>query len=197
MILGIDVSTTCTGYCVTDNAGKVIFLSSLKTPAKYDKSNFNQLYLLAEDVAKQINENLFNESIDILKEEIEIIIEAPLGGSQNARTVNMLLTYNAILSSLLVILSGRMVKHITRSAALKLSVPGLYQPRKKGSKASLLGHLPKDLSSTAKKQYIARFILDKNEIEYETTKQGNLKSIYIDMADAIIIAQGYHNLIYK
>jgi len=177
MILGIDVSTSITGFAVIGD-GQLLHYSSIDL-RKY-KNTFKKAEVLKEHIIdffenyqlEQEDPQGWGESNYPIK---HIYIEQPFtffnSGGSSAKTMATLQKFNGIVSWLVYELFEIEPKYITATSARKLA--GIKVPR--GQKA---------------KQVVLQHLLDTEpafKIEY--TKYGNPKPESYDKADAIVIAK--------
>jgi hypothetical protein len=177
MILGIDISTSITGFAVTGD-GQLLHYSSIDL-RKY-KGPFDKASALKEHL-----EDLF-ENYQLDQEELvgwgtskhpitHIYIEQPLHmfmkGKSSAKTLSTLMTFNGIVSWLVYELFEIEPQYIAASSARKQC--GIKVKRGEKAKEVVLKHLL---------EYEEAF-----KIEY--TKFGNPKPESYDRADAIVIAK--------
>ena len=190
IIVTLDISTTSTGVAIFDDK-ELIFTTAYIAPKKYKKDTFLDLFNLANDMITQLTTSITALSVD---EPSAVIIEKPLGNSMNRKTVNMLLTYNAIVSTLCELGIGP-VSHMTRNLAIKEGLSELVVPRKNGAKPVMFGAYDKGIKAKDKKTIVASMISEIYDINFERTKAGNIKSYQFDIADAILLGRAYLNIV--
>ena len=165
MILGLDVSTSITGYTVIDYQGKLIRCSAWDMRNKKKFSNHF-------DKASYIKDELL-----FLKAQMPIehvYIEQPFmffnSGGSSAKTMASLQRFNGIVSWICYSVYDIKPKYLTANEARKHC--GIKIPR--GEKA---------------KKVVIEWVL-KNEkgFKVEYTHKGNPKPHYFDMADSLVIA---------
>lgn len=167
MNLSLDVSTSITGWCLTDDNDPSILLYGawyMKNPNKFkdvfDKADYIQKELL--DIKLKYN----------IK---KVLIEAPFiafgGGNSSAQTVAVLQKFNGIVSYISYSVFGIKPDFIDVKQARK--IVGIKVPKGKNAKKE-----------------VVKFLLD-NEPRFvvEYTKQGNVSPRFIDMADAVVLAK--------
>ena len=88
MILGLDISTSCTGWCLLDKTANLIDMGFIELPEK-------TLFEKAEHVRNEIN-NLFKGYKDITSVVIEENLQAFRPGLSSAKTLFKLARFNGI-----------------------------------------------------------------------------------------------------
>tara|TARA_R110000824_G_scaffold67377_5_gene174520 strand:+ start:65391 stop:65912 length:522 start_codon:yes stop_codon:yes gene_type:complete len=166
MILGLDVSTSITGYTVMDYEGKIIRCSvwDMRNKKKF-ADHFSK--------AKYVKDELL-----FLKAQMPIehvYIEQPFmffnSGGSSAKTMASLQRFNGILSWLCYDIFKILPQYLTAGAARKLC--GITVPR--GQKA---------------KKVVMEWVLSNEEdFNVEYTPKGNPKPQYFDMADSLVLAR--------
>jgi len=175
MILGIDISTSITGFAIVGD-GQLLHYSSVDL--KKHKGVFAKAEALREYVTDLFeNYQLDNESfVGGSTYPIEhIYIEQPLHmfmkGKSSAKTLSMLMTFNGIVSWLIYELFEIEPQYIAATSARKHC--GIKVKRGEKSKEVVLKHLLEHESAF--------------HVEY--TKFGNPKPESYDRADAIVVAK--------
>tara|TARA_R100000008_G_C3576325_1_gene165529 strand:+ start:653 stop:1216 length:564 start_codon:yes stop_codon:yes gene_type:complete len=178
MVLGIDISTSITGFSIVGD-GQLLHYSSV------DLKKYKGVFAKAEALREYVtdlfeNYQLDNESfIGDSPFPIEhIYIEQPLHmfmrGKSSAKTLSALMTFNGIVSWLVYELFEIEPVYISASSARKTA--GIKVPRGQKAKQVVLEHLLKTEPAF--------------KIEY--TRHGNPKPESYDRADAIVVAKaGY------
>ena len=163
MILGLDISTSITGFTILDKEGEIVYNDALDT-RKY-KSMFEKARNLQEKL-KEIKKSYKINNIYIEKS-----LQSFRSGFSSAKTLSVLSAFNGIVSCMCFNIYKLEPEYIAATSARKLC--GIKVP--KGEKA---------------KAVVIKFLLD-NEPSFviEYTKFGNPKPKYFDMADSIIIAR--------
>ena len=167
MILGLDISTSITGFTILDKEGEIVYNDALDT-RKY-KSMFEKARNLQEKL-KEIKKSYKINNIYIEKS-----LQSFRSGFSSAKTLSVLSAFNGIVSWMCFNIYKLEPEYIAATSARKLC--GIKIPRGEKAKAVVL-----------------KFLLD-NEPSFviEYTKFGNPKPKYFDMADSIIIARaGFH-----
>lgn len=180
MILGIDISTSITGFAVVGD-GQLLHYSSIdlrKYKGIFSKANALKEYLddLFENYQlEQEDSSRWGKS----KHPIEhIYIEQPLHmfmkGKSSAKTLSSLMSFNGVVSWLVYELFEIEPKYIAATSARKQC--GIKIPRGQKAKEVVLKHL----------------LENEPAFKIEHTKYGNPKPESFDRADAIVIAKaGY------
>ena len=164
MILGLDVSTSITGYTIVDN-GKIILNGAWDT-RKY--KNFFDKVVHVKDGLDKIRKEYGTRITAIY---IEQSLQSFRSGFSSAKTLSTLSRFNGIVSWLVFDQYGIQPEYIAATSARKLC--GIKVSR--GQKA---------------KQVVLNFLLD-NEPSFviEYTRNGNPKPESYDKADSIVIAR--------
>lgn len=187
-IWSLDISTTNIGSALWDIDGKLIELKHLEL--KTDKN------VLVEDrdihkaeifrkYAIEYKERILNE----LNGEIEhIIVEEPLGGSNNANTVSLLFGFNGICRYILYTIFNKYPKKISVHQSRKLFCPELVKVSyKKGEKIETLSF--PDKYKKEKKLYIWEKVCKlEPQIEWFYKKNSTEpKDMCFDMSDSYAV----------
>ena len=164
MILGLDVSTSITGYTIVDN-GKIILNGAWDT-RKY--KNFFDKVVHVKDGLDKIRKEYGTRITAVY---IEESLQSFRSGFSSAKTLSTLSRFNGIVSWLVFDQYGIQPEYIAATSARKLC--GIKVSR--GQKA---------------KQVVLNFLLD-NEPSFviEYTRNGNPKPESYDKADSIVIAR--------
>ncbi|MFW5847332.1 MAG: hypothetical protein ACOCVF_00235 [bacterium] len=187
-IWGLDLSTTNVGLALWDIEGNLIELKHLEL--KVDKKiNPDERYIYKANIFKEYVLN-FQER---LKEDYDgtlenIIIEEPLGGSNNLKTVTMLAEFNGICRYIMYEIFDIKPVKITVNESRKLFLPEYVTQKKVKGKLKDVLSMPKDVD---KKHLIWEKV--KNlypSIEWVYDKKGNPKKMCYDMSDSIVVSIG-------
>ncbi len=166
MILGLDISTSITGYTVLDDMSNIIKCEAWDMR---NKRYYPDLYSKASFIKEELKEIKLNYSIE------HVYIEEPFtffkSGGSSAKTMAKLQAFNGIVSWLCHDLFGHAPIHISPAQARKLN--GIKVSRGQKAKQVVLDYLLKNEDSF--------------RIEY--TKKGNPKPNSYDRADSLIIAK--------
>ena len=164
MILGLDISTSITGYAILNLNGSIIEIGHWDMR---NKNHFPDLFSKSLFIKEKLNE------IDYPIE--HIFIEPALNmfmmGKSSSHTISTLIKFNGITSWMCFERFGLEPKFIPAISARKKSGITI----KRGQKA---------------KEIVMKFLLD-NEPSFivEYTKHGNPKPQYYDQADALVMAR--------
>tara|TARA_B100000073_G_C23633357_1_gene533480 strand:+ start:72 stop:599 length:528 start_codon:yes stop_codon:yes gene_type:complete len=164
LILGLDISTSITGYTIVDN-GKIILNGAWDT-RKY--KNFFDKVVHVKDGLDKIRKEYGTRITAVY---IEQSLQSFRSGFSSAKTLSTLSRFNGIVSWLVFDQYGIQPEYIAATSARKLC--GIKVSR--GQKA---------------KQVVLNFLLD-NEPSFviEYTRNGNPKPESYDKADSIVIAR--------
>jgi Holliday junction resolvasome RuvABC endonuclease subunit len=167
MILGVDVSTKCIGWCILENDGSFkdvgyIWLKDLDYPEK-----LNKLWATLRPKMQS----------DMLYEDWQVFVEAPLQRSNNQNVVNILQHWNGMVCAYLYKLSsGVFPTMITEHNVRKINDI----------------KVPKGVKGVNKKKYVLQCVQELGiipEDKWEYKKTGNPKDFCYDMADAYLVAK--------
>lgn len=166
MILGLDISTSITGYTILDDAGEVILNGAWDMRNKrYYTGLFDKAAYVKEELSK------FKEQYNIEKVYIEKSLQSFRSGFSSAKTLSTLASFNGILSWICYEVYELEPVYIAAPSARKSC--GIKIP--KGQKA---------------KEVVLQYLLDNEpafKIEY--TRTGKPKPYCYDMADSLVIAK--------
>ena len=182
MILGIDISTSITGFAIVAD-GQIVYYDSIdlrkyknifdKTIAMKEKLlDLYEMYQCANEDSMRLGYSQFPIEHIYIEQSLHMF----MGGKSSAKTLSILTRFNGIVSWLVYELFEIVPEFIGASTARKQA--GIKVPR--GQKA---------------KQVVLQHLLDNEpafKIEY--TRNGNPKPESYDRADAIIIALAGYNL---
>jgi len=166
MILGLDISTTITGYCLINSDGNIYDIGDINFK-KYGKDIFKKLDYISEWIDNYIH-------IDKIK---VVIVESPLrrfkAGQSSAQTLFNLYSFNIGIQYMFYKKFGKPPLSINATTARKR-----------------LGIVtPKGLSYKDRKQFIFEHVRKLvPDIKWEYTRFGNPKDGSYDRADAYCIA---------
>ena len=165
MILGLDISTSITGWTIVDLKGNVVKYGA------WDTRKYKDFFDKAEAVSKGVEEIHIQYGGKIKHVYIEQSLQSFRSGFSSAKTLSSLSRFNGIVSWLIYHLFQIKPEYIAATSARKLC--GIKIPR--GEKA---------------KPVVLKYLLDNQPgfvIEY--TRHGNPKPESYDMADSIVIAK--------
>ena len=187
-IWSLDISTTNIGSTLVNMKGKLIELKHLELKLGKDINITDRIIHKAEIFRKYVED--FKKRIlnELNGEIIEIIIEEPLGGSNNSNTVSLLYSFNGICTYILYKIFDIYPKKISVYDARKLFLVNLvHTEKRKGEIVEVLSFPPEYIKE--KKLYIWEKVckLEKN-IEWFYKKDGTPKDMNYDMADSYVVS---------
>ena len=166
MILGLDISTSITGFCVLDDSGDVAISGYIDM--RKEKDFFAKVQIAKEKIIEIIREHKIDEIW------IEQSLQAFRPGMSSIKTLLTLAKFNGILSWVIWEETNKEPNYIGASTARKTC--GIKITR--GEKA---------------KKTVVNFLLDTEpSFVVDYTKFGNIKQHFFDVADAIVIAKAGH-----
>ena len=176
MVLGIDISTSITGFAVLNKDGELIYSDSI------DLRKYKTIFRKSVEIKEKILDIFEQFVVDTYHDDIieHIYIEQSLHmfmrGKSSAKTLSTLTRFNGIVSWLVYELFEIEPEYIGATSARKHA--GIRVPR--GQKA---------------KQVVMKFLLD-NEPKFviEYTTQGNPKPEAFDRADALVVAKAGYSI---
>jgi hypothetical protein len=184
-IWSLDISTTNIGMALWDDNGNLIELKhlELKTDKNVDVEN-REIYKadIFKNYVLEFKEHVFN---DLNGKIIHIIVEEPLGGSNNANTVSLLYGFNGICRYILYSIFDVYPKKISVYDSRKLFCSELvHVEKKKGVEVEVLS-FPKEYIKD-KKLYIWEKVSKlEPQIEWFYKKDSDKpKDMCFDMSDA-------------
>ena len=164
MILGLDISTSITGYTLID--GDKIVLNGAWDTRKY--KDFFQKVEVVRDGLEQVYDQYGGEIKAVY---IEQSLQSFRSGFSSAKTISTLARFNGIVSWLVFDQLQIKPEYIAATSARKLC--GIKIPR--GEKA---------------KPVVLKFLLDSEpQFTIEYTRQGNPKPESYDRADSLVVAK--------
>jgi Holliday junction resolvasome RuvABC endonuclease subunit len=163
MILGLDISTSITGYTILDNDGEILECDHIDM--RKEKNFFNKIQMVnsvLEDLRAEYNiEHVY----------IEQSLQSFRSGFSSAQTLSLLSKINGIVSWLCYNLFCAEPKYLAATSARKLC--GIKVPRGQKAKAVSL-----------------QFVVDNVPgFEVQYTRHGNPKAGYADRSDSYVIAK--------
>ncbi len=163
MILGLDISTSITGYTILDNDGNIIACNHIDLRKE---KNFFLKCSAVEGRLAAIRNEYFIEHIYV-----EQSLQSFRSGFSSAQTLSLLSKINGIVSWICYNLFGIEPEYIAATSARKLC--GIKVP--KGQKA---------------KDVALQFVVDNvPSFDIEYTRYGNPKAGYADRSDSYVIAK--------
>ena len=163
MILGLDISTSITGYTVLDYEGNILACSHIDL--RKEKDFFKKIQIVNSQL------ELINDTHKIEQVYVEQSLQSFRSGFSSAQTLSLLSKINGIVSWLCYNMFYGEPKYLAATSARKLC--GIKIP--KGQKA---------------KKVSLQFVVDNVpgfEIQY--TRHGNPKAGYADRSDSYVIAK--------
>jgi len=164
MIIGIDASTSCIGFCIMEDSGKLIDVDYIQFKKKI--SEYEKLTIFGQMMREQKKKH---SGID------SVYVEKALQRSNNQNVVNILQRWNGMVCSELFHTFGTEPKLITQVEVLKAV----------GIK------IPKGVKGKERKKYILQRVQECDTIsidKWKLKRTGNPKDYCFDMADAYIVA---------
>ena len=163
MILGLDISTSITGYTILDNEGNIVTCDHIDL--RKEKNFFNKIQI----VNTRLEE--IREEHPVERVYIEQSLQSFRSGFSSAQTLSLLSKINGIVSWLCYNLFYGEPKYLAATSARKLC--GIKIP--KGQKA---------------KKVSLQFVVDNVPgFDVEYTRHGNPKAGYADRSDSYVIAR--------
>jgi len=162
MILGLDISTSITGYTILDYDGNLIACNHIDL--RKEKDFFKKIQIVNSRL------EVVNDTYEIEQVYIEQSLQSFRSGFSSAQTLSLLSKINGIISWLCYNLFGE-PKYLAATSARKLC--GIKVPR---------GHKAKAVS--------LQFVVDNVPgFEVQYTRHGNPKPGYADRSDSYVIAK--------
>ena len=166
MILGLDISTSITGFCILDGEGEIIRATVWDTR---NKNKFGSFFEKIQFVKEGLQEIKAQYPIQ------KVYIEKPFmffgSGGSTAKTMAALQKFNGTVSWICYEIFGQEPTYFTAQQARKLNEIKIQ----KGEDT---------------KRQILKWVLDKcPDFSVEYTHKGNPRPKYFDIADAIVIAK--------
>ena len=187
-IWSLDISTTNIGMALWDDKGKLIELKHLELKTDKNTPVENRDIYKAEIFKKYVLD--YKEHVLHVHngEVTQIIVEEPLGGSNNANTVSLLFGFNGICRYLLYTVFGMYPMKISVYDSRKLFCPELvYVTFPKGERKETLSFPPEYRKE--KKLYIWKKVCNlEPQIEWFYKKNSdNPKPMCFDMSDSYAV----------
>ena len=163
MILGLDISTSITGYTILDDAGDIIACDHIDL--RKEKNFFNKIQM----VNARLEDLLVDYDIEHVY--IEQSLQSFRSGFSSAQTLSLLSKINGIVSWLCYNLFGGEPHYLAATSARKLC--GIKVPKGQKAKAVSL-----------------QFVIDNVPgFEVQYTRHGNPRPGYADRSDSYVIAK--------
>lgn len=192
-IWSLDISTTNIGMSLWDDKGKLIELKHLELKTGKDVLVENRDMYKAEIFRKYVQEYKEHVLDELNGEIIHVIVEEPLGGSNNANTVSLLYGFNGICRYILYSIFGIYPMKISVYESRKLFCPELVKiSTVKGKRKETLSFPPEYRKE--KKLYIWKKVSNlEPQIEWFYKRNGvDPKDMCFDMSDSYAV--GYAGL---
>jgi Holliday junction resolvasome RuvABC endonuclease subunit len=171
MILGIDISTSITGFAIIDNTGKIMF--SEACDLRRDKTFFSKCLTIRAKIIDILE--AYNGKIK------HIYIEQPFtffnSGGSSGKTMAALQRFNGVVSWMVYECFEIEPNYVGATQARKLV--GIKVPRGEKAKKVVMEHL----------------LATESDFTIQYTSKGNPKPQEYDRADALVIARAGMNLI--
>ena len=165
MILGIDASSVCIGWCILNENETFVNIGHLDLSKQ--KSLYKKLDKFSELIKNFCNEYGYMN--------LSIYVEAPLFGSNNQNVVNLLQRWNGIVCSELYRATKKEPVLITNRDALKAA--GIV--------------IPKGITGIDRKRFILQYVQNLgiiSEDKWALKKTGVPKDFCYDQSDAYVVA---------
>ena len=193
-IWSLDISTTNIGVALWDMKGKLIELKHLELKLGKDVNLDDRIIHKSEIFRKYVEDFKKRILTELNGEIVHIIVEAPLGGSNNSNTVSLLYGFNGICTYLLYRTFNIYPIKISVYDSRKLFCQELvHLEKKKGEWVEVLSFPPEYIKE--KKLYIWKKVCAlEPQIEWFYKKDSNQpKDMCYDMADSYCC--GYSGMI--
>lgn len=163
MILGLDISTSITGYTVLDYEGNILACDHIDL--RKEKSFFRKIEIVSTRL------EMINEEYEIEQVYIEQSLQSFRSGFSSAQTLSLLSKINGIVSWLCYNMFYGEPKYLAATSARKLC--GIKIPKGQKAKAVSL-----------------QFVIDNVPgFDVQYTRYGNPKAGYADRSDSYVIAR--------
>lgn len=209
IILGMDISTTCTGvslvkYNTDTNSKEIMYIGSVKFKVPKDLTSEDALFVKS----KQFTEDFINKYKDVGI--TDIVIEAPLPNSNNLMTVHTLARFNGMLSQSIYDATGIAPHYISSFDARRFGFPTLTAVRRydKSDNSYPIEKIRKSIKKneltpfggytySTDKKYILWTLINEEYpgIEWQYNKKGELKKENFDASDSLVAILGWINYI--
>jgi Holliday junction resolvasome RuvABC endonuclease subunit len=163
MILGLDISTSITGYTILDYEGNILACDHIDL--RKEKDFFKKIQIVNSRL------EIINDEYDVEQVYVEQSLQSFRSGFSSAQTLSLLSKINGIISWLCYNMFCGEPKYLAATSARKLC--GIKVPR--GQKA---------------KKVSLQFVVDNVPgFEVQYTRHGNPKAGYADRSDSYVIAK--------
>ena len=177
MNLSLDLSTSCTGVCITTSEGKIAHKEAIA------------LSKIKGDDAFWAKADHMKEYLRKLRDIENIIIEEPMFNGPNQFTTNLLIRFNGVVSYICREELGVTPTYLSVHDVRKTVCPEFIKRETKKGKIVETFFMPKGLD---KKLYIFNKIKAWfPELEWELNKKGDLKPENLDISDSIAVNLAY------
>lgn len=205
-VWSLDISTTNIGFALWDLNGKLIELKHLELKTNKDVA-VEDRDIYKANIFKKYVKDYKKHVLEVLSGEIKfIIVEKPLGGSNNINTVTLLASFNGICRYILNTIFNLYPEKLTIHEARKLFCPELvkvtYKKNRKTNKSEKVETLSFPIEYRKnKKLYIWEKVSKlEPDIEwmYKKNKENEPRDICFDMSDAYAVGMAWfkkHNVI--
>ena len=208
-ILGMDISTTCTGVSILEydtetEEKKILYIGHVKFKTPKNISSEDSLFIKSKQFTEDFIKKYKNIGIT------DIVIESPLANSNNANTVLLLSRFNGMLSQSIYEATGIAPHYISSFDARKFGFPYLTSVRRydKSDNPYPIDKVRKAIAkneltpfggytySTDKKYILWELINEQYQgIEWQYNKKGELKKENFDSSDSLVCILGWINYI--
>lgn len=215
-ILGLDVSTACTGvsivYMDDDKKLTPMIVTHFRHKTQKDVDGINALFVKCDTFTDKLGALLADNGLYDAETGVsritDVVIEEPLLSSNNQNTVATLLRYNGMVAYRVYKMLGIVPTFISSHNARMYGVPSLMAARKRNKKGEiypqakilkavnngdlvLFGAYPFDC---AKKHILWNYVSEMfPSINWVYGKNGELKNENFDASDSLICVLGYVN----
>ena len=191
----LDISTTNIGFSLWDSKGKLVEMKHLKLKLA------KKITIVDRDLHKA---EVFREYVERYKEHVQldlngvidmIVVEEPLGGSDNPTTQALLYGFNGICRYILFTIFGIFPAKISVYNGRKIFCPELIITKKKRT-----GEIEERLSfppeyKEKKKEYIWKKVAKlEPQIVWFYDKKGGIHEMCYDMSDSYVVGYAYLKL---
>lgn len=209
IILGMDISTTCTGVSILEydaltEEKKILYIGHVKFKTPKNMTSEESLFVKS----RQFTEDFINKyrGIGIT----DIIIESPLTQSNNSNTVLLLARFSGMLSQSIFEATGITPRYISSYDARKFAFPTLMSVRRydKSDNPYPIDKIRKAIAkdeltpfggytyTTDKKYVLWQLINERYQgIEWQYNKKGELKKENFDSSDSLVCILGWINYV--
>jgi hypothetical protein len=186
-IWSLDISTTNIGSSLWSSQGRLIELKHLELKLSKDINITDRIIHKAEIFRKYVEDYKERIRHELNGEINQIIIEEPLGGSNNINTIALLFEFNGICTYILFNIFKIYPKKISVIDSRKLFLINLVHiEKRKGEMVEVLSFPPEYIKE--KKLYIWKKVCNlEKKIEWFYKKDGSPKDMNYDMSDSYVV----------